>query len=167
MMPMKGMNPKQMQKLMKQLGIKMEELEGVKEVVIKLENKEIIIKDATVTVITAMGEKSYQIVGKEEVREVLNIPEEDIKLVMEQANVDYETAKKALEETKGPYASFQNLSIASIIQVTVLTTCLCSIRYLCERFLYYVCTLYNEYLRLGGANAKVDSIVCGWIVVFE
>ncbi|ACS90079.1 MULTISPECIES: nascent polypeptide-associated complex protein [Thermococcus] len=104
MMPMKGMNPKQMQKLMKQLGIKMEELEGVKEVVIKLENKEIIIKDAAVTVVTAMGEKSYQIVGKEEVREVLNIPEEDIKLVMEQTGVDYETAKKALEETKGDLA---------------------------------------------------------------
>jgi len=104
MMPMKGMNPKQMQKLMKQLGIKMEELEGVKEVIIRLENKEIVIKDAAVTVITAMGEKSYQIVGKEEVREVLNIPEEDIKLVMEQAGVDYETAKKALEETKGDLA---------------------------------------------------------------
>jgi len=104
MMPMKGMNPKQMQKLMKQLGIKMEELEGVKEVVIKLENKEIIIKDAAVTVVTAMGEKNYQIVGKEEVREVLNIPEEDIKLVMEQTGVDYETAKKALEETKGDLA---------------------------------------------------------------
>ena len=104
MLPMKGMNPKQMKKMMKQLGIKMEELEGVKEVIIRFENKEIVIKEPVVTAIVAMGEKSYQIVGKEEVRELLNIPEEDIKLVMEQANVDYETAKKALEETKGDLA---------------------------------------------------------------
>ncbi|RLF77885.1 nascent polypeptide-associated complex protein [Thermococci archaeon] len=104
MMPMKGMNPKQMQRMMKQLGIRMEELGGVKEVVIKLENKEIIIKEPGVTVITAMGEKSYQIVGKEEIREILNISEEDIKLVMEQAGVDYDSAKKALEETKGDLA---------------------------------------------------------------
>lgn len=104
MMPMKGMNPKQMQKLMKQLGIKMEELEGVKEVIIRFENKEIVITNPTVTSIVAMGEKSYQIVGKEEVKEVLNIPEEDIKLVMEQTGTDYETAKKALEETKGDLA---------------------------------------------------------------
>jgi nascent polypeptide-associated complex subunit alpha len=104
MFPMKGMSPKQMQKMMKQLGIKMEELEGVKEVIIRFENKEIVIKEPAVTMIAAMGEKSYQVVGKEEVREILNIPEEDIKLVMEQANVDYETARKALEETKGDLA---------------------------------------------------------------
>ena len=104
MFPMKGMSPKQMKRMMKQLGIKMQELEGVKEVVIRFENKEIVIREPIVTAIVAMGEKSYQIVGKEEVREVLNIPEEDIKLVMEQTGVDYETAKKALEETKGDLA---------------------------------------------------------------
>ncbi|WP_201769549.1 nascent polypeptide-associated complex protein [Palaeococcus pacificus] len=101
---MKGMNPKQMQRMMKQLGIKMEELEGVEEVIIRMKNKEIVIKEPSVTVITAMGEKSYQIVGKEEVKELLNISEEDIKLVMEQTGADYEAAKKALEETKGDLA---------------------------------------------------------------
>lgn len=104
MFPMKGMSPKQMQKMMKQLGIKMEELEGVKEVIIRFENKEIIIKEPAVTMIAAMGERSYQIVGKEEIREILNISDEDIKLVMEQTGVDYETAKRALEETKGDLA---------------------------------------------------------------
>ncbi|ASJ10518.1 nascent polypeptide-associated complex protein [Thermococcus sp. P6] len=102
---MMGMNPRQMKKLMRQMGIKMEELEGVREVVIRLENREIILRDPAVTVITAQGEKSYQIVpGSEEVRQTLNISEEDIKLVMEQAGVDYDTARKALEETKGDLA---------------------------------------------------------------
>ncbi len=37
-------------------------------------------------------------------REILGISEEDIKLVMEQAGVDHDTAKKALEEAKGDLA---------------------------------------------------------------
>jgi len=102
---MMGMNPRQMKKLMRQMGIKMEELDGVKEVIIRLENREIVIKEPAITVITAQGEKSYQIVpGSEEVRAVVSIPEEDIKLVMEQAGVDYEAAKKALEDAKGDLA---------------------------------------------------------------
>jgi nascent polypeptide-associated complex subunit alpha len=102
---MMGMNPRQMKKLMKQMGIKMEEMEGVKEVVIRLESKEIVLKDPAITVITAQGEKSYQIVpGSEEVRAIVNVSDEDIKLVMEQAGVDYDTAKKALEEAKGDLA---------------------------------------------------------------
>ncbi len=100
-----GMNPRQMRKLMKQMGIKMEELEGVTEVVIRMEGKEIILRDPVVTVITAQGEKSYQIVpGSEEVKAVVTIPEEDIKLVMEQAGVDYEAAKRALKEADGDLA---------------------------------------------------------------
>ena len=102
---MMGMNPRQMKKLMRQMGIKMEELEGVKEVVIRLENKEIVLKDPTITIITAQGEKSYQIVpGTEEVRAIVNVSEEDIKLVMEQAGVDYEAARKALIEADGDLA---------------------------------------------------------------
>jgi len=102
---MMGMNPRQMKKLMKQFGIKMEELEGVKEVVLKLEGREIVLKDPVVTVMVVQGEKTYQIIpGSEEVREVVEIPEEDIELVMEQAGVDRETALKALKETKGDIA---------------------------------------------------------------
>ena len=100
-----GMNPRQMKRLMRQMGIKMEELEGVEEVVIRLGDREIVLKEPTVTLMVVQGEKSYQIVpGSEEVREVLKIPEEDIQLVMEQAGVDRETALKALEETKGDIA---------------------------------------------------------------
>ncbi|GAB6136695.1 nascent polypeptide-associated complex protein [Thermococcus prieurii] len=102
---MMGMNPRQMKKLMRQFGIKMEEMEGVKEVVLKLEGKEIVLKDPVVTVMVVQGEKTYQIVpGSEEVREVIEIPEEDIELVMEQAGVDRETALKTLKETKGDIA---------------------------------------------------------------
>lgn len=100
MMPM---NPKQLKKLMKQLD--MRQLDNVVEVIIRLEDREIIIKNPTVTVIKAMGEKIYQIAGGEEEEKLkLVISEEDIKLVMEQTGVDYETAKKALEEANGDLA---------------------------------------------------------------
>ncbi|WP_010479945.1 nascent polypeptide-associated complex protein [Thermococcus zilligii] len=102
---MMGMDPRQMKKLMRQLGIKVEELEGVKEVVLRLEGKEIVLKEPAVTVMVVQGEKTYQIIpGSEEVREVLEIPEEDVQLVMEQAGVDRETALKVLKETKGDIA---------------------------------------------------------------
>ncbi|ASI99295.1 nascent polypeptide-associated complex protein [Thermococcus celer] len=102
---MMGMNPRQMKKLMRQMGIRMEELEGVREVIIRLENREIVLRDPAVTVISAQGEKSYQIVpGSEEVRAVVEISEEDVRLVMEQTGVDRDTARKALEEANGDLA---------------------------------------------------------------
>jgi len=102
---MMGMNPRQMKRLMRQMGIKMEEMEGVEEVIIKMKGKEVIIKEPSVAVMVVKGEKTYQIVpGSEETREVVDIPEEDVKLVMEQAGVDKETALKALKETKGDIA---------------------------------------------------------------
>ncbi|WP_456366559.1 nascent polypeptide-associated complex protein [Thermococcus sp.] len=102
---MMGMNPRQMKKLMRQMGIKMEELEGVSEVVIKLPDREVVIRDPTVTIMTVQGEKTYQVVpGSEEVKPILKISEEDVELVMEQAGVDRETAKKALEEAGGDLA---------------------------------------------------------------
>ncbi len=102
---MMGMNPRQMKRLMRQMGIKMEELEDVSEVVIRLPDREVVIRDPTVTIMTVQGEKTYQIVpGLEEVKPILKISEEDVKLVMEQAGVDRETAKKALEESGGDLA---------------------------------------------------------------
>jgi len=100
-----GMNPRQMKKLMRQMGISMEEMEGVEEVIIKMKGKEIVLKNPSVVVISAQGEKSYQIVpGDEEIRELYTVSEEDVRLIMEQTGVSEEMAKKALEETKGDIA---------------------------------------------------------------
>ncbi len=100
-----GMNPRQMKRIMRQMGIKMEELDGVEEVMIKLKGKEVILKNPSVAVMVIKGEKTYQIIPEtEEVREVLEIPDEDVKLVMEQAGVDRETALNALKEAKGDIA---------------------------------------------------------------
>lgn len=94
-------NPRQMKKMMKQMGMEMEELEA-KEVVIRLGEEEIVISDPQVSVIKAKGQKTYQIAGKEKVKKL--IPEEDINMVAEQAGVGREEAEKALEESGGDLA---------------------------------------------------------------
>ncbi|MBN1678255.1 MAG: nascent polypeptide-associated complex protein [Candidatus Thermoplasmatota archaeon] len=109
MMPGGRMNPKQMKAMMKRMGINQEELADVEEVVIRTRTKEIVFKDAAVTAVTVQGQKSYQIAGtpqererkRDEAKAEGGIPEDDIKLVMEQAGCSAKEARKALEETDG------------------------------------------------------------------
>jgi nascent polypeptide-associated complex subunit alpha len=54
-----------------------------------------------------MGQETYQVVGEAQERSLSTEPdisEDDIKTVMEQADVDEGTAKKAIEESKGDLA---------------------------------------------------------------
>jgi nascent polypeptide-associated complex subunit alpha len=109
MMPGGRMNPKQMKAMMKRMGIDQQELADVEEVIIRTKTKELVIKDAGVTAVTVQGQKSYQIVGtvqererkREEMSDEGGIPQEDIKLVMEQTGCTASEAKKALQETDG------------------------------------------------------------------
>jgi nascent polypeptide-associated complex subunit alpha len=98
------MNPRAMMKMMKQMGIEVEEMKDVEKVVIIRNNSEIVVKNPEVMVISAKGSKSFQIVGEVEEIPKLSISEEDIKIVMEQAGVDEETARKALEDSNGDLA---------------------------------------------------------------
>jgi len=102
----RGINPRKMASMMKQMGIEINEIENVEEVIIRTPEKDLIFKDAQVSIMDARGMKTYQIVGtpQEVVREA-NIPEEDIKLVMEQTGSGEEEARDALRETKGDIAA--------------------------------------------------------------
>ena len=99
-----GMNPRQMRQAMKRMGIQQEDLE-VKEIIMKLEDKELIFKNPQVAKVNMMGQETYQVVGEAEEREIKEeISEEDIKTVMEQAKVSKEEAEKALNEYEGDLA---------------------------------------------------------------
>lgn len=99
MMP--KISPGKMKRMMQQMGMDMKELPAT-EVIIKLPDKEIVIENPSVNVVTAMGQKTYQIVGNE--KETQKIPQEDVKLVAEQAKVSEEKAREALEKTGGNLA---------------------------------------------------------------
>jgi nascent polypeptide-associated complex subunit alpha len=105
-----GMNPKQlkqMERQMKKMGMKMEDLQGVKEVIIRFEDKELVIPDADVNVMNVMGQETYQITGtavEKGINVEIDIPAEDIELIASQANVSLEKAENALKETNGDLA---------------------------------------------------------------
>jgi len=104
---------KQMQKMMKEMGMETEELKALK-VTIELEDKILVFEKPKVQVMDMFGNKTYTISGKakkikkeesikdEEVK--VEITEEDIQLVMDQCNVSREEALKALEECNGDIA---------------------------------------------------------------
>ena len=100
------MNPRKMQQMMKKMGIQQVDIPAT-EVIIKCPDKEIIITEPNVSKVNAMGQETFQVVGNIQEREIDNTPEineEDIKTVMDQANVDEEKAKAALEEAEGDIA---------------------------------------------------------------
>jgi len=99
---MRGMNPKKLQQMMKQMGIDVEELDNVQKIIIELSDKDLVFEDATVTVMTAGEKKTYQISG--EPIERAKIVDDDINLVVEQAGVSDEEARKALQASGGDLA---------------------------------------------------------------
>jgi nascent polypeptide-associated complex subunit alpha len=101
MMPI---NPKQMRKMMKQMGINMEEVDA-EEVIIRKHDEELIFKNPSISKIVAKGMETFQIIGEYEVvQRKVEVSDEDVKLVMEQAGVSEDEARKALEEARGDLA---------------------------------------------------------------
>ena len=102
-----GMNPRKMQQMMKRMGIQQVDIPA-KEVIIRSDDKEIIITEPSVAKVNMMGQETFQISGTIQERETSSEPEindDDIKTVAEQANASEEDAKKALEESKGDLAA--------------------------------------------------------------
>tara|TARA_Y100000310_G_C20646348_1_gene796826 strand:- start:453 stop:779 length:327 start_codon:yes stop_codon:yes gene_type:complete len=96
-----GINPKDMQKAMKKMGVRQEEI-SAKEVVIKTNDKNLVIKDPQVMKVNMMGQETFQISG--EIMEESGVSEEDVNTVALQADVSEEEARKALEKNKGDLA---------------------------------------------------------------
>lgn len=96
-----GMDPKKMQALMRQMGIKSEEI-AASRVVIETETGSIVIDSPQVTKITMQGQASFQIAGNARTEEKTS--SEDIRMVMGQAGCSEEEAKAALEKSGGDIA---------------------------------------------------------------
>jgi len=99
-----NMNPKQMQKIMRQFGIKNEEI-AAKKVVFELEDgRTLVIDEPNVTAIDMKGQKTYTVMGEAR-EEKKGIPAEDIEMVAKQANVDKKKAEAALKKAEGDIAT--------------------------------------------------------------
>jgi nascent polypeptide-associated complex subunit alpha len=101
----RGMSPAKMKQMMKQMGISIESIDDVEQVIIRTPEKDIVFRDAQVTIMDARGAKTYQVVGTpEEVPREPDIPEEDVRLVSEQTGASREEAVEALKQSKGDIA---------------------------------------------------------------
>ncbi|HYD03717.1 MAG TPA: nascent polypeptide-associated complex protein [Alphaproteobacteria bacterium] len=109
MMP--NINPRQMQQMMKKMGIQQEDIEAL-EVVIKCADKKIVISNPTVQKVNMMGNWSFQISGDESDEpldsegsdEPLEISDDDVKTVMDQTGGSKEDSLQALKDTNGNIA---------------------------------------------------------------
>jgi len=97
-------------RMMEKMGVKMNELPEVSQVIIKTSTKDIVIDSPTVTMVTVQGQAMYQIAGGDaiETSQTSTIPtsppEADIQLVAQQTGKSLDESRKALIEASGDLA---------------------------------------------------------------
>jgi nascent polypeptide-associated complex subunit alpha len=104
------MNPREAKRMMQRMGLNMNVVEDVEEVVIKTSSKEIHIAKPEVSIIEVQGQKMFQVAGGQitekaaERKTGISVGEEDVRLVADQTGKSLEEARKALEESGGDLA---------------------------------------------------------------
>ncbi len=96
-----------MRRMMDKMGLDMEEIPNVQEVIIKTDKKEIVIPKPSVTEMKSKENSIFQVIAEsfeEKELEVQIFSEDDIMLVCQQANCNEEQARDALAESKGDIA---------------------------------------------------------------
>ncbi|HNZ52496.1 MAG TPA: nascent polypeptide-associated complex protein [Candidatus Pacearchaeota archaeon] len=100
-----GVNPRQMQGMLKKMGISQEEIDASRVIIEKTDNSRIIIDNPSVTKIKMQGQETFQIAGdisEESAKEETS--EEDIKMIIEKTGVSEEIARETLEKNNGDLA---------------------------------------------------------------
>lgn len=108
---MKGMpSGRDALRMMQKMGMDTKSLDDVRDVTIRTSDRKITIEEPSVMSIAMQGQNMFQVTGgtiREETitsETKVTIPEEDVKMVAEQANVSMDDAKKALEGSGGDLA---------------------------------------------------------------
>ena len=111
----KRMNPREQRRMMQRMGMNMDSVPDVQQVVIRTNGKDIIIDEPEVTILQVQGQKIYQIMGGQVSEQMPTkrqtaaatkptFSEEDVRLVADQTGKSLEKAKEALEECQGDLA---------------------------------------------------------------
>ena len=98
-------------RMMQKMGMKIDEIDGVTEVLIRTVTREIIIEEPVVTSVVVQGQRMYQITGGSAHERAPSaeaaqpeVPEEDVNLVATQTGKTVDEAKAALKESGGDLA---------------------------------------------------------------
>ena len=98
---------RQTRRMLERMGVSMDQVENVEEVIIRTPDKDLVIKDANVSEMKVKGQRVFQVVGddvEERMRERPKFTREDILLVSQQASVSEAKAEQALKDTNGDLA---------------------------------------------------------------
>ena len=101
-------SPRETKRMMQRMGLSMDAVPDVEQVIIKTSSKEIIIEEPEVAILEMQGQKIFQVAGGKVNEKVMErkptFPEEDVRLVADQTGKSVEEARKALEESGGDLA---------------------------------------------------------------
>jgi nascent polypeptide-associated complex subunit alpha len=109
----KRMNPREQKRLMQRMGMNMDQVAGVQQVIIRTATKDIVIDEPEVAILQVQGQKMYQVIGGQVSEQAPSqrgaaakptFSEEDVQLVADQTGKSLEKAKEALEECGGDLA---------------------------------------------------------------
>jgi nascent polypeptide-associated complex subunit alpha len=108
------MNPREQRRMMQRMGMNMDSMPDVEQVIIRTNSKEIVVDQPEVAILEMQGQKIFQVIGgkvteREPQSTVADAPkvavsEEDVKLVADQTGRSLEEARNALEECEGDLA---------------------------------------------------------------
>ena len=94
-----GINPKQMQAVMKQMGMSQTNIPSSRVIIEKEDGGKLVINNPSVVKIKMQGQESFQITGDVSEESEEKFSENDVKVVMEKTGSSEKEAKKVLEET--------------------------------------------------------------------
>jgi nascent polypeptide-associated complex subunit alpha len=106
------MNPRDTRRMMQRMGMNMEGVEDVEEVIIRTPTKEIVIEAPEVAIVGVQGQKIFQVAGgkvserapQARAAAAPAVSEEDVSLVSAQTGKSAEDARRALIECQGDLA---------------------------------------------------------------
>jgi nascent polypeptide-associated complex subunit alpha len=109
------MNPREQKRMMQRMGMNMDQVADVQQVIIRTAGKDIVIDEPEVAILEVQGQKMYQVIGGQVSEQapsnrhtiaaaVPAFSEEDVRLVADQTGKSFEKAKEALEECQGDLA---------------------------------------------------------------
>ena len=101
-------SPRETKRMMQRMGLSMDAVPDVEQVIIKTNSKEITIEQPEVAILEMQGQKIFQVTGgkisEKATERKPTFPEEDVRLVADQTGKNIEEARKALEESGGDLA---------------------------------------------------------------
>ena len=112
----KRMNPREQRRMMQRMGMNMDTVPDVQQVIIRTAEKDIVIDEPEVAILGVQGQKMYQVIGGQVSEQAPSaciaaaapvkptFTEEDVQLVADQTGKSLDRAREALKDAEGDLA---------------------------------------------------------------